>query len=69
MLYNPQPLSQIIAKACLKAWDGKEASLKKSGIRSEGGHYADENLYQSVMKDSGREALIQIENILTQKRT
>jgi hypothetical protein len=67
MLYNPQPLSKIIAKACLKAWDEKETSLKKSGIHSDGSHYADENLYQSVMKDSGREALLQIENIIKGK--
>jgi len=65
MLYNPQPLSKIIAKACLKVWNEKAASLKNNEDASSNGHYADENLYQSVIKDSGREALLQIENLLT----
>jgi radical SAM superfamily enzyme YgiQ (UPF0313 family) len=68
MLYNPPPLSKIIAKACLKAWNEKETSLKEQGLLSAKGHYADENLYRSVMRDSGREALINIEGLLSDKK-
>ena len=70
LLYNPAPLNKIIAKACLAAWHKKHGSQDPrpwSGTLSTGGGtptYADENLIQGIENNSGREALLTLEQIL-----
>ncbi|MFZ5876455.1 MAG: B12-binding domain-containing radical SAM protein [Nitrospirota bacterium] len=66
LLYNPPPFSKLIAKACLKAWAAKERELKATQEVAHDltGHYADTNLFAGVVKDSGRQVLINIEREL-----
>lgn len=71
LLYNPAPLNKFIAKACLKAWEHKEGSrdprkwtgsLSQTG--TEKGPYADANLIRGIEGNSGRDALLSLEEIL-----
>jgi hypothetical protein len=71
LLYNPAPLNSFIAKACLRAWERKEGSRdprKWTGSLSqapkESGAYADTNLIRGIEGNSGRDALLSLEEIL-----
>ncbi len=73
MLYNPAPLNKIIAKACLAAWDRKHGSqdprpwsgsLSQSATQQHGHAYADTSLSKGFESNSGRDALLTLENIL-----
>jgi hypothetical protein len=75
LLYNPAPLNKIIAKACLRAWDQKQSrdprawsgSLSQT-TATDPAPYADANLIRAVEHNSGRQALLGIEDILRAKR-
>ncbi len=71
LLYNPAPLNSVIAKACLRAWEKKQGSRdprKWTGSLSQSGtkttSYADTNLSKGIEGNSGRDALLAIEDIL-----
>jgi radical SAM superfamily enzyme YgiQ (UPF0313 family) len=84
LLYNPAPLNKIIAKACLAAWERKEGSrdprawtgslsqtttqATASGPKSDTAHYADANLIRGIQNNSGRDALLTLEEILRSRR-
>lgn len=80
LLYNPAPLNKIIAKACLTAWEHKEGSrdprtwtgslsqTNPSQARPDQTHYADANLIRGIQNNSGREALLTLEEILRSRR-
>jgi hypothetical protein len=55
----------------MKAWDAKEQELKQTQevVHDLTGHYADTNLFAGVVKDSGRQVLINIERELAQHRS
>lgn len=64
LLYNPAPLSGLIAKACLKAWDKtawEQASPKGRSVKE---LYADESLFRGVVENAGRDVLINLEQEL-----
>jgi radical SAM superfamily enzyme YgiQ (UPF0313 family) len=82
LLYNPAPLNKIIAKACLAAWERKQGSRdprRWTGSLSQNsasltatpatGSYADGNLIKGVQNNSGREALLTLEEILRSRRS
>ncbi|GBL39466.1 uncharacterized methyltransferase PH0819 [Nitrospirota bacterium] len=76
LLYNPAPLNSFIAKACLRAWERKEGSRdprKWTGSLSqtpkESGSYADKSLIRGVEGNSGREALLSLEEILRSRQS
>ena len=71
LLYNPAPLNSFIAKACLRAWERKEGSRdprKWTGSLSqspkESGPYADKSLIKGIEGNSGRDALLSLEELL-----
>jgi radical SAM superfamily enzyme YgiQ (UPF0313 family) len=71
LLYNPAPLNSFIAKACLRAWERKEGSRdprKWTGSLSQSsegsGPYADKSLIKGIEGNSGRDALLSLEEIL-----
>ena len=80
LLYNPAPLNKIIAKACLTAWEHKEGSrdprawtgslsqTSPSEAKPDQAHYADANLIRGIQNNSGREALLTLEEILRSRR-
>ncbi|MCA9500988.1 MAG: hypothetical protein KC588_17470, partial [Nitrospira sp.] len=77
MLYNPAPLNTIIAKACLAAWGRKHGSqdprpwsgsLSQSATQQQGHAYADTNLSKGFETNSGRDALLTLEEILRSRR-
>lgn len=80
LLYNPAPLNKIIAKACLAAWHKKHGSRDPrawtgslSQTAQEHGEtptnaYADGSLIKGVEGNSGREALLTLEEILRSRR-
>jgi radical SAM superfamily enzyme YgiQ (UPF0313 family) len=75
LLYNPAPLNSFIAKACLMAWERKAGSRdprKWTGSLSqtpkESGPYADKNLIRGIEGNSGRDALLSLEEILRSRR-
>ncbi|GMV48974.1 MAG: hypothetical protein NBKEAIPA_02048 [Nitrospirae bacterium] len=79
LLYNPAPLNKLIAKACLTAWQRKEGSrdprawtgsLSQTATAQEPApaHYADGNLIRGVHNNSGRDALLTLEEILRARR-
>ncbi|MGH7231623.1 MAG: hypothetical protein ACREJU_09735, partial [Nitrospiraceae bacterium] len=75
LLYNPAPLNKIIAKACLSAWQRKHGSQDPrpwSGSLSQdtqtGQTYADQNLIRGVESNSGRNALLTLEEILRSRK-
>jgi radical SAM superfamily enzyme YgiQ (UPF0313 family) len=76
LLYNPAPLNSFIAKACLRAWERKEGSRdprKWTGSLSqapkESGAYADTNLIRGIEGNSGRDALLSLEEILRSRKS
>ncbi len=76
LLYNPAPLNSFIAKACLRAWERKEGSRdprKWTGSLSqspkESGFYADKNLIKGIEGNSGRDALLSLEEILRSRQS
>jgi hypothetical protein len=76
LLYNPAPLNKFIAKACLRAWERKEGSRdprKWSGSLSqpagESGPYADKSLSRGIEGNSGRDALLSLEEILRSRQS
>jgi hypothetical protein len=80
LLYNPAPLNKIIAKACLAAWEQKEGSrdprawtgslsqTTAPGSKPDQAHYADANLIRGIQNNSGRDALLTLEEILRSRR-
>jgi hypothetical protein len=77
LLYNPAPLNKFIARACLAAWEKKHGSHDPrpwsgslSATRRGGGPlapapvYADSNLARGIEANSGRDALLTLEQIL-----
>jgi hypothetical protein len=75
LLYNPAPLNKIIAKACLRAWERKQGSSDPrqwTGSLSQSSNpsptYADENLSRGIEGNSGRDALLSLEEILASRR-
>ncbi|MCS6264944.1 MAG: radical SAM protein [Nitrospira sp.] len=84
LLYNPAPLNKLIAKACLAAWERKEGSrdprawtgslsqtasqTTPSGPKPDTARYADANLIRGIQNNSGREALLTLEEILRSRR-
>ncbi|MEX5214681.1 MAG: radical SAM protein [Nitrospiraceae bacterium] len=82
LLYNPAPLNKIIAKACLAAWEKKHGSRDPrpwtgslsqaqaaDGPASPQKGYADGSLIRGVEGNSGREALLTLEEILRTRRS
>jgi len=76
LLYNPAPLNSFIAKACLMAWERKDGSRdprKWTGSLSqapkESGPYADTNLIRGIEGNSGRDALLSLEEILRSRQS
>ncbi len=80
LLYNPAPLNNIIAKACLAAWERKEGSrdprrwtgslsqtARGNGDTSD--RYADGNLIRGIQNNSGRDALLSLEAILKSRQS
>jgi len=74
LLYNPAPLNKVIAKACLAAWHKKHGSRDPrpwSGTLSQtspSASYADQNLVRGLAANSGREALLTLEEILRSRK-
>jgi len=78
LLYNPAPLNKIIAKACLAAWQRKHSSQDPrawSGSLSQAERpapastgYADGNLIRGIEQNSGRHALLTLEEIIRSKK-
>jgi len=81
LLYNPAPLNKIIAKACLAAWGRKQGSrdprtwtgsLSQTGPQKQASltstTYADGNLIKGIENNSGRDALLTLEEILRSRR-
>ncbi|MDH3505149.1 MAG: radical SAM protein [Nitrospirota bacterium] len=77
MLYNPAPLNKIIAKACLAAWGRKHGSkdprpwsgsLSQSATQQQGHTYADTSLSKGFETNSGRDALLTLEEIIRSRR-
>lgn len=73
LLYNPAPLNKLIAKACLSAWSQKHGSrdprpwsgsLSQSATQQHGHTYADENLTHGLEANSGRGALLMLEDLI-----
>ena len=76
LLYNPAPLNKIIAKACLLAWERKRGSRDPrawSGSLSQtaegSGTYADESLLKGIDGNSGRDALLSLEEIIRSRKS
>lgn len=77
MLYNPAPLNKLIAKACLTAWSRKHGSrdprkwsgsLSQSATQDHGHEYADQSLSKGFETNSGRDALLTLEEILRSRK-
>ena len=83
LLYNPAPLSKLIGKACLAAWNrsagGRTGSrdprpwsgtLKGSGadLHRPSEGYADRSLLRGVELNSGRDVLLTLEEILSSRK-
>ncbi len=65
MLYNPPPLSKIIARACLRGWEKTAREHATRSGTTVAAQYADSNLFRGVAENSGREVLIHLEQELT----
>lgn len=83
LLYNPAPLSKLIGKACLAAWNQKGGARTGSRdprpwsgalagssptLDQTGGAYADQNLLRGVELNSGRDVLLTLESILASRK-
>ena len=71
LLYNPAPLNTFIAKACLSAWERKAGSRDPrrwtgslSQTAGSENSYADKSLSRGIEGNSGRDALLSLEEIL-----
>ncbi|MFM8552357.1 MAG: B12-binding domain-containing radical SAM protein [Nitrospiraceae bacterium] len=73
LLYNPAPLNKIIAKACLAAWRKKQGSQDprpwSGSLSAKPQTYADGNLIRGIEQNSGRQALLTLEEILLSRKT
>ncbi|TAJ09837.1 MAG: radical SAM protein [Nitrospirae bacterium] len=73
LLYNPAPLNKIIAKACLTAWHKKQGSQDprpwSGSLSAKPQAYADGSLIRGVEHNSGRQALLTLEEILRSRKT
>ncbi|MEY4704825.1 MAG: hypothetical protein RL042_1027 [Nitrospirota bacterium] len=76
LLYNPAPLNSFIAKACLRAWERKDGSKDPrkwtgslSQTQKESGPYADKSLIRGIEGNSGRDALLSLEEILRSRQS
>jgi radical SAM superfamily enzyme YgiQ (UPF0313 family) len=75
LLYNPAPLNKLIAKACLAAWNRKQGSSDPrpwSGsltAKPDDGAYADGNLVRGIEQNSGRDTLLNLEEILRSRKS
>ncbi len=75
LLYNPAPLNKLIAKACLAAWERKHGSRDPrawTGSLSQAQSttkYADGNLIRGIEGNSGRDALLTLEEILRSRKS
>jgi len=78
LLYNPAPLNKLIAKACLAAWSRKHGSrdprkwsgsLSQSATQEHGHTYADSSLTKGMETNSGRDALLTLEEILRTRKS
>lgn len=76
LLYNPAPLNKIIAKACLMAWERKRGSRDPrawSGSLSQTAEspktYADQSVLNGIDGNSGREALLSLEEIIRARKS
>ena len=78
MLYNPAPLDKLIAKACLTAWNKMHGSLdprkwsgslSQSATQDHGHQYADSSISKGFETNSGRDALLTLEEILRSRKT
>lgn len=78
LLYNPAPLNKLIAKACLSAWNRKHGSrdprewsgsLSQSATQEHGHTYADSSLSKGMETNSGRDALLTLEEILRTRKS
>ena len=78
MLYNPAPLNKLIARACLTAWNKKHGSLdprkwsgslSQSATQDHGHQYADSSISKGFETNSGRDALLTLEEILRSRKT
>lgn len=76
LLYNPAPLNKIIAKACLLAWERKRGSRDPrawSGSLSQTAEaprsYADQSLLKGIDGNSGRDALLSLEEIIRSRKS
>jgi radical SAM superfamily enzyme YgiQ (UPF0313 family) len=76
LLYNPAPLNKIIARACLLAWERKRGSrdprdwsgsLSQTNDRSR--NYADKSLLKGIDGNSGRDALLSLEEIIRSRKS
>jgi len=81
LLYNPAPLNKFIAKACLAAWNKRHGShdprpwsgsLSRTPAASDGASaspsYADGSLIRGIEGNSGRDALLTLEQILRARK-
>jgi radical SAM superfamily enzyme YgiQ (UPF0313 family) len=71
LLYNPAPLNKLIAKACLAAWHKKHSCDPRAwsgSLSQDAKAYADQSLIRGVEHNSGREALLTLEEILRDRR-
>src|SRR5438093_8356016 len=75
LLYNPAPLNKFIAKACLRAWERKAGSRDPrtwtgslSQTTKTQDSYADQSLSRGIEGNSGRDALLSLEEILRSRR-
>ena len=64
MLYNPAPLSKLIARACLRAWEKTAWEKASPSGRSVQELYADDSLFRGVVEDAGRDVLLNLEKDL-----
>ncbi|MDE3117445.1 MAG: radical SAM protein [Nitrospirota bacterium] len=73
LLYNPAPLNKLIAKACLAAWHKKHGSQDprpwSGSLSAKPQAYADGSLIRGVEHNSGRQALLTLEEILRARKT
>jgi radical SAM superfamily enzyme YgiQ (UPF0313 family) len=83
LLYNPAPLNKLIGKACLAAWNRKRGPRTGSrdprpwsgalagsspALDTGGGRYADTSLLRGVELNSGRDVLLNLEDILLSRK-
>ncbi len=68
MIYNPPPLSQWIARACLRAWEKTAWEQASPSGHSVHELYADELLFRGVVENSGRQVLLNLEKELSTKK-